>query len=102
MRRLFAQRAFEFLGFWKNRAVMVDKPSKRTAEAFAIDASDQQCEMNVAAGFVPGAEAAGGDVIADTLGGAAEEREFPIVNDACAVRGQVRHPAVIEDMIEQQ
>ena len=57
--------------------------------------------MDVAAGFVPGAEAAGGDVIADTLGGAAEEREFPIVNDARAVCGEMGHPAMIEKTIKQ-
>src|SRR5438046_449880 len=90
VRGLFAQGRFEFLRLRKNRAVLVDEATEGTAEALTVNAADQEREMDVAAGFVPGAEGAGSDVLADALGGAAEEREFPIVNDACAVGGEMR------------
>ena len=96
------QRFFQFLRFRKNRAILIDEAAERPTEAFAVDAADEQGEMDVAPSFVPGAEGAGGDVVTNAFGGAAEEGEFPIVNDAGAIRSEMRHPAVIEKAVEQQ
>src|SRR3954467_8575618 len=76
MRGLFAHRFFQFLRFRKNRAILIDEAAERPTEAFAVDAADEQGEMDVAPSFVPGAEGAGGDVVTNAFGGAAEEGEF--------------------------
>ena len=58
--------------------------------------------MDVAAGFVPGAEAAAGDAVADAFGRAAQPGIFPIVDRAGAVGGQVGEPAVGHHAVEDQ
>lgn len=49
--------------------------------------------MDVATGFIPGAEGAGGDVFLHAFGGATKEGEFPIMNGAGTVRAEVGDPA---------
>ena len=56
--------------------------------------------MDVAARFVPGAEAALGDAVADAFRRAAQPGIFPIVDRAGAVGGQVREPALGDQGID--
>src|SRR3569833_4294715 len=50
--------------------------------------------MNAAAGFIPRPERAGFDILAHAFFRATEKREFPIVNRACAVGGEVCDPTL--------
>ena len=65
--RFLAQALFEFIRLREDRAVLVDKSAERAAKAFGSHAADEQRKMDVAAGFVPRAEGAGCDVIADAF-----------------------------------
>ena len=55
--------------------------------------------MNVTPGFVPCAKGAGGDILPHAFLGAPEEREFPIVNRARAVGGEMRDPSLFDKRI---
>ena len=71
----------------------MDESSERGAVAFASNPSREQREMDEAACFIPSAEAAGGHIVFDTLGGSAQESVFPIMDGTRAVGGQVADPA---------
>jgi hypothetical protein len=77
----------------------VDEAAQALSVTFAMRRAGEQGELNIAAGFVPGAECAGGDVFADALLGAAEKGEFPIVNRACAIGRQVCDPTAFDEGI---
>ena len=100
VRRLVAQRLLQRLGRGQGHAVLADEAAEAAAIAFAAQRAGQQRQMDAAAGFVPGAEGAGGDILPDAFLGAAEEGEFPIVNGAGAVGGEVGDPAVLDEPVD--
>src|SRR5437868_3695801 len=53
--------------------------------------------MDIAASLIPGTKRSGRDILPDAFFGSTKIGEFPIVNRSCAVRGQVRDPALIEE-----
>ena len=96
MRWLCAQKFFK-LGCRRERhAVFNDESAEAATITFLAQRTGQQREMDVAPGFVPSPERAGGDVVADAFLGATLEREFPIVDCPRAVRGEVRDPAALD------
>ena len=58
--------------------------------------------MDIAAGFVPGAEIALGDAFANALRRPAEPGIFPVVDGRGAVGGQVGQPALRHHSFEDQ
>ncbi|MFM1942452.1 MAG: hypothetical protein RI897_1434 [Verrucomicrobiota bacterium] len=58
--------------------------------------------MDIPAGFVPGAEGSGGDVIADAFGGLALEGVFPVVDDAGAVGGDMGEESTLEHLVDDE
>ena len=87
-------------GDGQREAVLGDEPAQGAAVALLAQAGRQQGDENIASGFVPGAEAAGGHAVADAFAGAAEPGELPVVNGARAVGGQVGEPAVAHHAVE--
>jgi hypothetical protein len=69
---LAAEVGFEGFGRGEGEAVFLDEAAEGFAVAFGTESADEEGEVDVAAGFVPGAKGAGGDVFADAFGGAAE------------------------------
>ena len=55
--------------------------------------------MDVASGFIPGAKCAGGNILLYAFLRAAKKGQLPIMNAACAIGGQVRHPAVGDQFV---
>ena len=84
------------------RAVLVDELAERLAVAEAAHGPGQQREVDEAPRFVPGAEVAGGDVVADALGGAAQPGKFPVVNRPGPVGREVRKEAAVEHLAEEE
>ena len=80
-------------------AVFGDESPEAAAVTFSAQRAGEQREMNAAAGFVPRAKRAGGDVFPHAFFGAAEEGEFPIVNRAGAIGGEVRDPSALDQRV---
>src|SRR5207247_669815 len=78
MRRFIAKLLLERTDGREGRAVFGREPPQRAPETFAAQSAGKQREVNVATGFVPGAECARGNVVPHAFRRAAEEREFPV------------------------
>src|SRR5688500_5677688 len=83
-------------------AIGFNETTKCAAVAFSAKRPIVESDMNVARGFVPGAEGAGGDVLFDAFGRATEPGEFPVVDGAGAVGGEVGDPAVGHHFVEEK
>ena len=93
MRRLLAERIHQRFARWQRRAFLHDEAPEALAVAFFVQRAGQQSQVDAAAGFIPGAERAGGDISSHALGGAAQEGEFPVVNRTRAVCAEMGYPA---------
>ena len=77
-------------------------PTQRLAEAEPLGRAGQNGQVQVAARLLPGAEGAGGGVLADRFARVPLEGEFPIVNDAGALGGQMGRQAGFDQAIHQR
>ena len=102
MRGFIAQQFFERFDGGESRAILIDESSQRPAETFAAQGPREQREVNVAPGFVPGAEPAAGDIVAHAFRRTAEKRELPVVNDAGAIGCDVGEPSAFHHPVQQQ
>src|SRR5437879_5196505 len=80
----------------KNDTVFLNEPAETAAIALVSQRAGEKRKMNGTPRFVPGAERAGGDILADAFFSAPQEGEFPVMNGAGAVGGQVSDPAFFE------
>jgi hypothetical protein len=83
-------------------SVLLNEAAEGTAEAFVAETAGEEGEVDVAGGFVPGAEGAGGDVLPNAFGGAAEPGKFPVMDDAGAVGGEVGEKTAIEQLVQEE
>ena len=68
--------------------------------AQAFPCADRESQVNVATGFLPGPEVSLLDVGAYILAARTLVGELPIVDDSCAVCGQMRDPAAASQIAE--
>ena len=73
--------------------VLVDEPAQRPAVAQAVEAPAMRARWMLRRRLVPGAEGAGGDVLARRSRSRRRPGVLPVVDRARAVGGQVREPA---------
>ena len=81
-------------------SVFLDEAADALAKALTAGGTGKNGEVKVAPGLVPRAEGSGGDVGANTLGGAAVVGPFPVVDDASSIGGQVSEPAAFHESVE--
>ena len=93
----FAQILLEFLfesgDFGKKESIFRNHRTHRLAIAHAAQGIDLHRQIEPAAGLVPGAETALGDIGADILLRTALVGEFPVMDGAGAVGGEMGYPA---------
>src|SRR5687768_6422386 len=80
--RLVANVLFQFGARGQRRTVFMNESPERRSISFVSNPSGEQCEMNVAARFIPRSKCASSDVFFDTFRRAPEPGVFPIVNRA--------------------
>src|SRR4051812_13151565 len=100
MRGFIAQEFFERCSRRKCNAIFYDETAEAAAIAFIAQCPCEECEMDVAAGFLPCAERAGGHVLADAFFGAPKKCEFPIMNGARAIGREMCDPAALHERID--
>ena len=65
--RFSTDQFFEFLDSRKRDAVVMNEPTETAAVALLAQRPGKDREVDVSPGFVPGAESAGGDIVADAF-----------------------------------
>jgi hypothetical protein len=99
MRRFIAQSSFKFFRGRQSHPFFRDEPAQATTVTFAAQRAGQQGKLRVAPRFVPRAECAGGDILADAFFRKAQERKLPIVDCSRPVGGQMRDPTLRHELV---
>ena len=93
---LVAQRCFQRRRCGQGHSVFADEAAEAAAVPFVLKRAGQQREVNAAPGFVPSAKCAGGHILPDAFRSAAQKRQFPVMDCARPVGGQVGHPVTLD------